>query len=232
MNSGGSCLLSPHLQEQGCPFPVLLPTLSELYFIFRYPQITLDALGSARLQVVDRTGAEQQQLSSHPEKCHSRPETPQSTCLTAATESKTPLQSHFLLYPKERRNAHHDSWSICFFGNRSNSEALLKEDQVIEIICNLRGFDFSQGVLSIILLFQGQKYNQMILGAEGKAQDQKQAGTTLRGAKQLEWPRGTSCRARRDIHPQAGPSSPSACTTTTLANQLGPNLPLCLAASG
>lgn len=93
--------------------------------------------------------------------------------------------------------------------------------------------DFAQGVLSIIQLFQGQKYDQMILGAEeGKAQDQKQAGTTLRGAKQLGWPRGASCRARRAIHPQAEPSSPSTCTTTTLANQLGPNPPLCLAASG
>lgn len=48
-------------------------------------------------------------------------------------------QDPSLLYPKERRNAHHTSRSICFFGNRRNSEALLKEDQVIEIICNLRG---------------------------------------------------------------------------------------------
>lgn len=109
MNSGGSCLSSPHLQEQGGSFPVFLPTLSELYFIFRYPQITLDALGSACLQAVDRTGAEQQQLSSHLEKCRGRPETPQSTCDTAATETKTPL--YFIPRKGETHTTLHEAFA-------------------------------------------------------------------------------------------------------------------------
>lgn len=233
MNSGGSCLSSPHLQVQGGPFPVLLPFLSELYFIFRYPQITLDALGSACLQVVGRTGAEQQATDLTPGKApwqtRNSPTHVPHSCNRKQDPSPEPLST--LTQWKEKRTPRSMKHVLHWEQKQPRGTSERGPDNWDHL--QPMWVDFAQGALSIIQLFWGQKYDQMIPGAEeGKARGQKQAGTTLRGAKQLGWARVAPCRARRDIHPQAGPSSPSTCPTTTLANQPGPNSPLCLAASG
>lgn len=108
----------------------------KLCFIFRHPQITMDATGSTNgpcLQLADRTGAAQQQPSSRLGKSWGRLDPPQSSCFTAATESKIPLQNchlqipaTFLFIPGKEKRALYPTKLL--LRNRSNPEALLKED--------------------------------------------------------------------------------------------------------
>lgn len=117
------------------------------YFTFRYPQIMLDATGSTNgpgLQLAGRTGAAQQQPRSHLGKRQSRLDPPQSTCVTAATESKITLQNchlqiaaTFLFMPGKEKCTLHPTKLL--LGNGNNPEALLKDDQTILPVRSSKG---------------------------------------------------------------------------------------------
>lgn len=107
----------------------------------------MDATGSTNgpcLQLADRTGAAQQQPSSHLGKSWGRLDPPQSSCFTAATESKIPLQNchlqiaaTFLFIPgKEKRTLYPTKLLL---GNGSNPEALLKDDWTMLSVSSTKG---------------------------------------------------------------------------------------------
>lgn len=196
----------------------------------------LDPQMAHAFKLADGTAAAQQQMSSHLGKSRGRLDSPQSTSVTAETESKIPLHSchlqtaatFLLITGKEKCTLHPTK-----LGKGSNPEALLKDDQTILFVRSTKGTKayklnqdylqsmwggFALGAINIknLSYFGIRRTIKLSLPQKnGRADGQKQAMTIPRGAKQPGGARGAHCRARMHIHPQPGLSNPRTSPTGT-----------------
>lgn len=104
----------------------------------------LDPQRAHAFKLADGIGASQPQRSSRLGKSRGRLGPPQSTCITAATESTIPLQNchlwiaaTFLFIPGKEKSTLHPTKLL--LGNESNPEALLKDDQTILFVRSTKG---------------------------------------------------------------------------------------------